>query len=138
VQTLAYSTYLSGNGTDRGQRDGYRLFGQYYYVTGDDHVYGCGQQYRSISGDHASQPIALSNHFASIHSVFRNESDSNFIGARSIAYSTYFGGATYNTPTPIAVGGGIAVDTAFNVYFTGTTNFLYTGVAGSSNTDFPI
>ncbi len=35
------------------------------------------------------------------------------------------------------MGGGIAVDTNGNIYFTGTTNFLYTGV-GCSTTDFPI
>ena len=66
----------------------------------------------------------------------------------SIAYSTYFGGGNFDTtttcpppatgPCPIAVGGGIAVDTSGNVYFTGTTNFLYTGCAGCGTTDFPI
>src|SRR6202011_220587 len=52
----------------------------------------------------------------------------------TIAYSTYFGGATPSTA--VAVGGGIAVDTTGNVYFTGTTNFTYTGQ--SPTTDFPI
>ena len=56
----------------------------------------------------------------------------------SIAYSTYFGGGTFDTATPVATGGGIAVDTNGNVYFTGTTNFLYTGCSGCSTTDFPI
>src|SRR5262249_6162077 len=53
----------------------------------------------------------------------------------SILYSTYFGGGTFNG-TAVATGGGIAVDNQQNVYFTGTTNFTFTGV--SSVTDFPI
>jgi uncharacterized repeat protein (TIGR01451 family) len=57
--------------------------------------------------------------------------------AASIAYSTYFGGGTFNAPNP-AVGGGIAVDKTGNIYFTGKTNFTYTGCAGCQSADFPI
>ena len=53
-------------------------------------------------------------------------------------YSTYFGGGSFDTTTPVAVGGGIAVDATGNVYFTGSTNFVYTGCSGCSTTDFPI
>ena len=56
----------------------------------------------------------------------------------SIAYSTYFGGGNFETTDPIAVGGGITVDANGNVYFTGTTNFTYTGCQGCNTTDFPI
>jgi uncharacterized repeat protein (TIGR01451 family) len=56
----------------------------------------------------------------------------------SVPYSTYFGGGAFDTTTPVAVGGGIAVDNNGNVYFTGTTNFVYSGCSGCSNTDFPI
>src|SRR5208282_5525606 len=57
-----------------------------------------------------------------------------------ISYSTYFGGGT---PVPaIAVGGGIAVDTTGNMYFSGTTNFLNSGLGpfgnSSQSEDFPI
>jgi len=55
----------------------------------------------------------------------------------SIPYSTYFGGGTFNG-TLVADGGGIAVDTNGNIYFTGTTNFTYSGCTGCSATDFPI
>src|ERR1700721_1011468 len=48
-------------------------------------------------------------------------------GIGSIAYSTYFGGGAPSNP--IAVGGGIAVDTAGNIYFTGNTHFIYTGTS---------
>ncbi len=75
---------------------------------------------------------------------FVTKVDTSAQKASSIAYSTYFGGANFNPPpapapqTPTVVGGGIAVDTNGIVYFTGTTNFLYTGCAGCSTTDFPI
>jgi hypothetical protein len=62
-------------------------------------------------------------------------------GYLSIAYSTYFGGAV---PTPaVAVGGGIAVDSNGNIYFSGTTNFYNSGLgaygdSGGTSGDFPI
>ena len=59
-------------------------------------------------------------------------------GTGSISYSTYFGGGSSNTNPPVVVGGGIAADTSGNVYFSGTTNFSYTGCAGCGTTDFPI
>jgi uncharacterized repeat protein (TIGR01451 family) len=55
-------------------------------------------------------------------------------GIGSILYSTYFGGGTPSNA--IANGGGIAVDSSGNAYFSGTTNFFYTGL--SPQTDFPI
>ena len=62
-------------------------------------------------------------------------------GVASIAYSTYFGGGLVSNPT-VAIGGGIAVDTAGNMYFTGTTNFYNSGNGqfgdSNSSTDFPI
>jgi hypothetical protein len=57
------------------------------------------------------------------------------VGKFSIAYSTYFGGANAETTTPLAVGGGIAVDANQIIYFTGTTNFTF---SGNSVGDFPI
>jgi hypothetical protein len=54
--------------------------------------------------------------------------------ASSIAYSTYFGGGLPTNPT--AVGGGIAIDAAGNIYFSGTTNFTFTGHGRPP--DFPI
>src|SRR4029077_13821524 len=55
-------------------------------------------------------------------------------GVFSIAYSTYFGGG--NPINATATGGGIAVDSTGNMYFTGTTNFLFTGIGRPP--DFPI
>lgn len=55
-------------------------------------------------------------------------------GASSISYSTYFGGGNPSTGT--ATGGGIAVDSSGNIYFSGTTNFVFTGTG--RGLDFPI
>src|SRR5208283_5710359 len=55
-------------------------------------------------------------------------------GNASIAYSTYFGGGTPTTAS--ATGGGIAVDSTGNIYFSGTTNFIFTG--SGRPPDFPI
>ena len=65
---------------------------------------------------------------------FVTKVDTLAAGIGSIPYSTYFGGGTPSNGT--AVGGSIAVDTTGNIYFTGTTNFFYTGE--SPLTDFPI
>ncbi|MGB8579326.1 MAG: SBBP repeat-containing protein, partial [Candidatus Sulfotelmatobacter sp.] len=63
---------------------------------------------------------------------------------------TYFGGSTPAptaancavAPAPCNVGGGIAVDTTGNVYFSGTTNFYNSGEGPNggilNSTDFPI
>ena len=69
---------------------------------------------------------------------FVTKVNTNAANIASVPYSTYFGGGTFATPTPVAVGGGIAVDATGNVYFTGSTNFVYTGCSGCSTTDFPI
>ena len=69
---------------------------------------------------------------------FMTEVNTNATGLPSIAYSTYFGGSNGS----IAVGGGIAVDTTGNVYFSGTTNFYNSGEGPNggilNSTDFPI
>ena len=60
-------------------------------------------------------------------------------GNATVPYSTYFGGGTVAAGAPTtAVGGGIAVDTSGYIYFTGTTNYLYSGCSGCRSTDFPI
>ncbi len=134
---LQYSSYLSGNGTDIASGMTIDTAG-YIYVTGT-----------TTSTDEASTtdqfpastlPQALPYQITPRGPIQFFVTKVNTSSARtgSIAYSTYFGGANFDTPTPVAVGGGIAVDTNLNVYFTGTTNFIYTGCSGCSSTDFPI
>ena len=150
--TLIYSTYLSGNGTDT--VTGLALDGNgKAYVTGTTTstntpitalfpaTLGAFQTASLVAGCNANS--ALCPQF------FVSKVDPAISGVFSLAYSTYFGGkTTADGVTIVANGGGIAVDTstntnnAFNVYFTGGTNFLNTGssshVTGGTGTDFPI
>ena len=131
---LTYSSYLSGNGTD--VASGMTIdTASYIYITGTTTSTDAGSftdQFPASTLPHAL-PYQISPRAAIQFFVTKVDTTSG-----SIAYSTYFGGANFDTTTPIAVGGGIAVDTNRNIYFTGTTNFLYNGCAGCSNTDFPI
>jgi uncharacterized repeat protein (TIGR01451 family) len=84
--------------------------------------------------------VTSSPHFhttaGSIRSTTPSASDSQFfmakftpsLAAKSLAYSTYFGGGNPATGA-ITQGGGIAVDSNQNVYITGGTNFLHVGAA---------
>jgi len=138
ASAIIYSTYLSGSGNDIASGmtiDG----GENVYVTGtttstnpQDVGTATGPQFPSSSIPYAT-PFQ-STPLASIQFFVTKVSTGNS-GKSSIAYSTYFGGANAETTTPVAVGGGIAVDTNGNIYFDGTTNFTYTnGAVG----DFPI
>ena len=135
ASTLLYSSYLSGSGTDIASGMTIDASGDIYVTgttTSQDVGTGTGPQFPSSSLPYAqpfqSEPLASIQFFVTKVNTFGS-------GKGSIGYSTYFGGANAPTTTPIAVGGGIAVDTNHNIYFTGTTNFTYTnGQIG----DFPI
>jgi len=138
--TLQYSSYLSGNGTDVASGMAIDQSG-YVYVTGTttSTVANNTDQFPA-----STLPEALPFQISPKGPIqfFVTKVYTNAPGIGSIAYSTYFGGGDFVPPplpapqTPTVVGGGIAVDTNGNVYFSGTTNFLYTGNA--SATDFPI
>ena len=136
ASALLYSSYLSGNDTDTAS--GMTIDGSgNLYVTGSttstDVGSPTGSQFPASSLPYATPfqdtSLAKPQFFVTKVNTFN-------AGKASIAYSTYFGGAaTANNAPPIAVGGGIAVDTNQNIYFSGTTNFTYTnGAIG----DFPI
>ena len=138
ASSILYSTYLSGSGDDTAT--GMTIDGsENVYVTGtttstkpQDVGSATGPQFPSSSLPYAT-PFQ-STPLASIQ-FFVTKVNTGNSGKGSIAYSTYFGGANSETTTPVATGGGIAVDTNGNVYFNGTTNFTYTnGAVG----DFPI
>ena len=140
VYTLGYSTYLAGNGTDNVR--GLAVDdSQNAYVTGDTTSTNASSAgfpanpnaYQPCpfgplaNGQCPTQTSGPPQFFASkIYTV-------HYSGLQSMAYSTYFGGGNGTTTT----GGGIAVDTAGYMYFTGTTNMQ--NATGLNNTAaFPI
>lgn len=142
---LVYSSYLSGNESDTASGMTIDPAGD-IYVTGTTTSNNVGDATAGIQFpasiapalDTAYQPISK----AAIQ-FFVTKVNTTGSGFGSITFSTYFGGANFTPPSgttgPTAIGGGIAVDTANqNIYFTGTTNFTYTGCAVCSTTDFPI
>jgi len=134
---LVYSSYLSGSGADIASGMTIDTAGN-VYVTGtttstapsDE---GTLTNQFPASATPEAQPFQAVSRGAAIQ-FFVTKVNTEAAGIGSIAYSTYFGGGAPSNP--IAVGGGIAVDTTGNIYFTGTTNFIYTGT--SPVTDFPI
>ena len=134
---LLYSSYLSGNGTDIASGMTIDASG-YLYVTGTttSGVANPTDQFPASTLPYAQPFQSLSKAAAGLPQFFVTKVNTNKFQASSIAYSTYFGGGAFETTTPVATGGGIAVDTNGNVYFTGTTNFL--SINGTGTTDFPI
>jgi uncharacterized repeat protein (TIGR01451 family) len=131
---LKYSTYLSGNGTDIASGLAIDNKGD-VFITGTTTSTDAGTGF-------PSSPFPAPYQKQSLGSIqfFVTEINTNASGLGSVPYSTYFGG---NNGT-IAVGGGIAVDTTGNIYFSGTTNFFNSGeqsqggTGGQPGTDFPI
>jgi uncharacterized repeat protein (TIGR01451 family) len=141
---LNYSSYLSGSGTDVASGMTIDLSG-YIYVTGSttstnpsDYTLGNGLQWPVTQLPnilpYQPQPKAA----ATVAQFFVTKVNPSSSHNLSITYSTYFGGGNYQTTNPVANGGGIAVDVNGNIYFSGTTNFLYEGQTATSPTDFPI
>ena len=134
---LQYSSYLSGNGTDTASGMTIDAAGN-LYVTGtttSNNVASNAVQFpaSTVPNVQAFQQFS----FAAIQ-FFVTKVNTTHTGVTSVAYSTYFGGAPPTGSTlPIAIGGGITVDTNQNAYFTGTTNFTYSGTAIGAG-DFPI
>jgi len=137
---LNYSTYLSGNGTDVATG---------LAVDNNGHAFLTGTT-TSSNASSLSPPIYFPASYlpapyqlvpaqGSTIQFFVTEVNTRITGYSSIAYSTYFGGGNGT----IAVGGGIAVDTTDNIYFSGTTNFFNSGegtngTGGLAAGDFPI
>jgi len=140
-QALVYSSYLSGSGIDTAS--GMTIDGQGdIFVTGtttstNPQDYANGVEWPVISLPYGQPFQATPKATAGVAQFFVTKVNTNSAGPSSIAYSTYFGGGTYETsPDPVVTGGGIAVDSTGVIYFTGTTNFAFSG--SSSSTDFPI
>lgn len=134
---LPYSSYLSGNGTDIASGMTIDALGD-LFVTGTTTSTNSGSQSVQFPASSLPETVAYQPNPKGPVQFFVTKVNTGSTRQGSIAYSTYFGGGTFSTTTPTAVGGGIAVDTGNNVYFSGTTNYTYTGCAGCSATDFPI
>ena len=139
-----YSSYLSGNGTDTASGMTIDASG-YIYVTGTTTSTDVASTTDQFPASTLPQALPYQTSPRAPIQFFVTKVNTAAPKTGSIAYSTYFGGANFNPPPsqpppplPTAMGGGIAVDTNGIVYFTGTTNFLYTGCSGCSTTDFPI
>jgi len=139
---LQYSSYLSGNGVDIASGMTIDAKG-YIYVTGTTtSVETVPTDQFPASNIPQAEPFQNISKAVGQAQFFVTKVNTAAVRDGSITYSTYFGGgnwfpATVGAP-PVAVGGGIAVDVNQNIYFTGTTNYTYTGCAGCSTTDFPI
>jgi uncharacterized protein DUF11/beta-propeller repeat-containing protein len=143
---LDYSSYLSGNGTDIAS-------GMTIDPAGDLYVTGTTTSVETSSSEQfpaSNLPETLpfqstSRATAGTPQFFVTKVNTNASSFASIPYSTYFGGGIFNgtftgpngTAVP-AAGGGISVDINLNIYFSGTTTFIYSGCTGCSVTDFPI
>jgi len=134
---LAYSSYLSGNGTDIASGMTIDALGD-LIVTGTTTSTNSGSTQVQFPASALPETVAYQGAPKGPIQFFVTKVNTGSERQGSIAYSTYFGGGTFNTATPTAVGGGVAVDTSNNVYFSGTTNYTYVGCAGCSATDFPI
>jgi len=138
--SLQYSSYLSGNGSDIASGMTLDASGN-IFVTGTttSSIVNTTDQFPASTLPYAQPFQPLSKAAPGLKQFFVTKVNTNAARAGSIAYSTYFGGGTSATNPPVAVGGGITVDTSGNIYFTGTTNYTYTGCAtGCSSSDFPI
>jgi uncharacterized repeat protein (TIGR01451 family) len=128
--TLNYSTYLSGNGTDVATGLAVGQSDQNAYVTGtttSTNTPSSNSFFPATLGAYQTKPA-----LGSTIQFFMSKVNPFQTGDSSLAYSTYFGGG--NPSSGVAVGGGIAVDISNNVYITGGTNFVNVGAAN----DFPI
>lgn len=135
---LLYSSYLSGNGTDIASGMTIDPAGNLYLTGTTTSVETSTSDQFPASNLPETLPFqSTPRATAGTAQFFVTKVNTTAPKVASIPYSTYFGGGTFNG-TLVATGGGIAVDSNLNVYFTGTTNFTYSGCTGCSVTDFPI
>src|SRR5579859_6366467 len=132
---LLYSSYLSGNNTDVASGMTIDASGN-LYVTGTTQSSDVASTTDQFPASTLPQALPFQTAPRAPVQFFVTKVNTNAPGTGSIAYSTYFGGGSFETTSPVAVGGGIAVDISGNVYISGTTNFTYSG--SSPTTDFPI
>jgi uncharacterized repeat protein (TIGR01451 family) len=140
LSALNYSTYLSGNGNDYASGMTNDAAGHLYVTGTTTSNNGAPNPTNADIQFPASAPPNLQaiqlQSYAATQFFVTDINTVSGIGASSITFSTYFGGgSTANGSALNDTGGQIAVDSNENIYFTGTTNFIY---VGGISTDFPI
>ncbi len=137
---LNYGTYLSGTGDDVASGMTIDLSGDVFVTGTTTSTTTADLPSPTVAFPATNLPVPYQTLPLSSIQFFATKIDTNLPLASGIAYSTLFGGST--PASPVAVGGGIAVDTNGNMYFSGTTNFYNSGLGeyGDSiaGTDFPI
>jgi uncharacterized repeat protein (TIGR01451 family) len=134
---LSYSSYFSGNGNDQASAMTTDLSGD-VFITGtttSNDVPGISDAFPATF-----LPVPFQTQPVSTVQFFVTKVNTSIPSTGGVAYSTYFGGGT--PVPPIATGGGIAVDSTGNIYFSGTTNFFNSGSGqfgdSGQSEDFPI
>ena len=146
ASTLLYSSYLSGNGSQDLATGMTIDASSDVYITGTTNSnntsnVSAGIQFPAsnigVVGQQNSGQAFQATSLAAVQ-FFVSVVNTTASGVESVLYSTYFGGAVSATSPPTAVGGGVAVDTSNNIYFSGSTNFQYCGNSACGGGDFPI
>jgi uncharacterized repeat protein (TIGR01451 family) len=117
TNALRYSTYLAGNGMDV-------VTGLAIDNAGNAFVTGTTTSTNDVSNGFPANANALQIQSNAPSQFFASKINTKGSGPLSMIYSTYFGGG--NPQSGQTQGGGIALDTAGNMYITGGTNFLPT------------
>jgi len=108
-----YSTYLSGSGVDLASGVALDTSGL-IYITGT-----------TTSADFPVTTGSFQTVAKASSQFFFSKINPAITGPSSLLYSSYIGGTgTQLGGPPINIGGGIAVDSSFNVYVSGGTNFI--------------
>jgi len=108
-----YSTYLSGNGVDTASNMTIDTLGRVYVIG------------TTTSSNFPTTVGALQSAANAANQFFFSKIDPSLNTANSLQYSTYIGGSTPSNG--VVVGGAVSVDTNFNVYLAGGTNFTDLG-----------
>src|SRR5207302_742686 len=136
---LIYSSYFSGNGDDEASGMTIDLNGGVFITGTTTSNNAPAISPTPVDFPATYLPVPFQTQPLSSIQFFVTKVNTSLGGASGVAYSTYFGGSTPSSP--IATGGGIAVDSTGNIYFSGTTNFFNSGFGSfgdSQSSDFPI